>query len=346
MSVVLATSGHDRKIRFWDAPSGNCIHQIRTPRGCNKLEISPDKQFIAAAGNPTIDLYEVNTTADPTHTMNTTSSTTATAEPCLTLEGHKSNVTSIGFEGDGRYLYSGSEDGTLRLWDLKCPSTVRVFEGTGPRSSSSSAAMIHSVALRKDCDQLVSGDSNGYVKIWDIGGSGCIHSLRPSEGLDEDNFSSMVSPAPIQAVHVSEDSKTLVAVSNRGIVYAWNPNSLLLHYSHSRSAAKPLAKFRAHPHGSYTLQGKISPDGRHLVTTSSDGTARLWDTATWELTLTLKSHKWVWDAAFCADSSYLVTASSDCVARLWSLQSGTVVREYRGHESYVTCVALNDNSPC
>jgi WD40 repeat protein len=32
----------------------------------------------------------------------------------LTLEGHTGNVTAIGFQRDGRYLYSGSEDGTIK----------------------------------------------------------------------------------------------------------------------------------------------------------------------------------------------------------------------------------------
>ena len=35
--------------------------------------------------------------------------------------------------------------------------------------------------------------------------------------------------------------------------------------------------------------------------------------------------RWVWDAAFTADSRYLLTASSDSVARLWSLKTGEVV---------------------
>lgn len=88
----------------------------------------------------------------------------------------------------------------------------------------------------------------------------------------------------------------------------------------------------------------LCTDCRHLVTTGSDGTAKLWDTTTWELTETLENDKWVWDAAFCADSSYLVTASSDHVARLWNLRTGDVVRKYHGHQSSVTCVALNDSS--
>jgi WD40 repeat protein len=62
MSVVFATAGYDRKIRFWDAPSGRCTRMIKfNDSQINRLEITPDKQFIAAAGNPTIKLYVPST---------------------------------------------------------------------------------------------------------------------------------------------------------------------------------------------------------------------------------------------------------------------------------------------
>jgi G protein beta subunit-like protein len=184
--------------------------------------------------------------------------------------------------------------------------------------------------------------ANGHVKVWDLssgggGGnnkkdSGCIQQIRPA-GRDTGGCLIRTS---IQAVDISEDSRTLVAVSNHGTVYAWNPTV-------SYFDKPELAKFRAHPQqGSYCLHAKIAPDCRHLCTTGSDGTAKLWDTQTWELSHCLKDSKWVWDAAFCADSSYLVTASSDSTARLWNLRTGEVVRQYHGHQSAVTCVALED----
>lgn len=166
--------------------------------------------------------------------------------------------------------------------------------------------------------------------------------------------------APIQSVDISEDSRTLVAVSNHGTVFVWDPSMrgtsgpiMDHHPEHDdpddssfsvESVLRPVTKFRAHTPGTYCLHAKIAPDCRHLVTTSSDGTAKLWDTTTWELASTLHSQKNVWDAAFCADSSYLVTASSDHVARLWNLRTADVVKQYHGHQSAVTCVALNDSN--
>lgn len=480
MSVVLATGGYDHKIRFWDAPSGRCSRIIKFHDSpVHRLEISPDKQFIAAAGNPVIRVYEVtndhyahnNTGADPHHhsshhhhhhrhdnapQQQQTQHQPPSNQAVLTLEGHNSSVTSIGFQKDGRYLYSGSEDGTLKVWDLRTANFARSFHV---------GSAINSVALRSDRDEFVTGDQAGRVQIWDLGTGKCMNELKPCAGklpyhhhlaaqnlLTPSRSPSPITDAsaqhhqrnhhdypqppsyplddtshhthsqqqnqsyysegsvPIQAVDISEDSRTLVAISNHGTVFVWDPSvgraptpslamdallddngdggtgenltheSLLLDGSNNDMSAHvssgdllaaslltPITKFRAHAPGTYCLHGKIAPDCRHLVTCGSDGTAKLWDTTTWELQSTLSAQQnnangmngnqnggqrtgnddcnpWVWDAAFCADSTYLVTASSDHIARLWNLKNGLVIRQYHGHESAVTSVALNDSN--
>lgn len=309
------------------------------------LEISPDKQFIAAAGNPVVRLYEI-----------------ANSEARLTLEGHKGNITALGFQKEGNFIYTSSEDGTIKLWDLRSSKYSRSWKVGAP---------CNSVCLRTDREELISGDHDGYIKIWDLGQDtcGCVHSVKPSTtqssttevnnntANDSDNRPSSPDlrggrfdalqgkrraytddPIKIQSVDISEDSRTLVALSSHGLVFTWDPSSLV------DGTLRPVTQFRAHQLGVYGLHVKISPDSRHLVTTGSDGAAKLWDTITWHETKSLNQPKWVWDAAFCADSSYLVTSSSDNVARLWNVRDGEVVREFYGHSSAVTCVALNDSS--
>ncbi|GKY94680.1 hypothetical protein MPSEU_000433400 [Mayamaea pseudoterrestris] len=370
MSVVLATGGFDHKIRFWDAPSGTCTRIIKFPDSqVNKLEITPDKQFIAAAGNPVIRLYEIMSSSSGSsnpsvsHAQQAADNSTMQQQAVLTLEGHTSNVTSIGFQKDGRFLYSASEDGTVKIWDLRNQNYSRSFD---------CGAAVNSVTLRTDRDELISADSNGCVKVWDLGGNGCLTTLRPSVdwistdgGAAASGAGTTPAAAPkhrstrgnyfestvtMQAVDISEDSRTLVAITNHGVVYVWDPSTGVNLSNDNADSDRtsdicPITKFRAHAPGYYCLHGRIAPDCRHLVTCGSDGLAKLWDTTTWELTETLENSKtWVYDAAFCADSSYLVTSSSDHIARLWNLKTADVVRRYHGHQGTVTCVALNDAS--
>jgi WD40 repeat protein len=47
----------------------------------------------------------------------------------MTLERHTMNVTSVSFHSEGKWLVTGSEDGTIIIWDLRCvPSNLVSFQ--------------------------------------------------------------------------------------------------------------------------------------------------------------------------------------------------------------------------
>ena len=79
----------------------------------------------------------------------------------IDYEGIPKNVTSIGFQEDGKWMYSGGEDKLVRIWDLRsstqqCPKS---FEGLAP---------ITSVYLHPNQGELFIGDQSGYIYRWDM----------------------------------------------------------------------------------------------------------------------------------------------------------------------------------
>lgn len=74
---------------------------------------------------------------------------------------------------------------------------------------------------------------------------------------------------------------------------------------------------------------KYSPDRRWFVTTSEDGTARLWSGETFRLCQTLRGHTdLAIHAAFSADSERVLTSSADGTARLYDVETGLLLFTY------------------
>jgi WD40 repeat protein len=62
----------------------------------------------------------------------------------------------------------------------------------------------------------------------------------------------------------------------------------------------------------------FSPDSRTLVTSSDDGTVKLWNLIIGKEALSLRGHKgWVTSARFSPDGTILATAGADGIIRLW-----------------------------
>jgi len=47
-------------------------------------------------------------------------------------EGHTGNVVSVGFQRDSKWMYTGSEDGTIKVWDLRTPGPQRDYDHFAP----------------------------------------------------------------------------------------------------------------------------------------------------------------------------------------------------------------------
>ena len=86
-------------------------------------------QVIAAAGNPSLRLFDLRTG-------------TATS-----YDGHTNNVTAVGFQRDGKWLFTGSEDGTIKIWDVRAPgcqraNVIREFHSWWPAQPRTDAEML------------------------------------------------------------------------------------------------------------------------------------------------------------------------------------------------------------
>ncbi|KAL8914409.1 MAG: hypothetical protein Q9171_000914 [Xanthocarpia ochracea] len=323
MSVILCTAGYDHTIRFWEALSGICSRTIQHPDSqVNRLCISPDKRWLAAAGNQNVKLYDIRST-NPNHV--------------LAFEGHTGNVTGVAFHCEGKWMVTSSEDGTVKIWDTRTAIIQRNYNHNHP---------VNDVVIHPNQGELIACDRGGNVRVWDLGENKCTHQLIPEEDVS------------VASVTVASDGSLLCAGNNLGNVYLWQMKqnrdvtslipitSFQAHNAYvTRVLLSPDVRHLATCSADHNARiWAIDPDAPNNVK-GNDKVPLDRAPGALPLETSLESHqRWVWDCAFSADSAYLVTACSDHYARLWELNTQAVIRQYNGHHRGAVCVALNDYS--
>jgi WD40 repeat protein len=96
-----------------------------------------------------------------------------------------------------------------------------------------------------------------------------------------------------------------------------------------------------------TLQGHtgwirkvaFSPDGQTLVSSSEDGTIKLWNLPSGEYQSTLcESTDSVYGVTFSPDGQLLANGGNDCMIRIWDAVNGNCLQVLQGHTGGILCV--------
>ncbi|HEY9875150.1 MAG TPA: hypothetical protein V6D12_17080, partial [Candidatus Obscuribacterales bacterium] len=77
-----------------------------------------------------------------------------------TLKGHYRSVNSVAISPDGETLVSGSDDKTVKLWNLKAGKLIFTFYG--------SLKAVFSVTFSPDGQMIVSGDLDRTITTWKV----------------------------------------------------------------------------------------------------------------------------------------------------------------------------------
>jgi WD40 repeat protein len=242
------------------------------------------------------------------------------------LEGHTDTIKAMAVSPAGKLVASaaGSQDRTVRLWDVAARKEVRRLEVVGWIGAPAAKAL----AFSPDGARLASGADDVAIRLWDVA-TGTL--LRRIEGGQAD------------ALAYAPDGRTLAMAVRFGKVVLWD--------AYSGQQVRALAG----PPGVTALA--FAPDGKTLATAGEwkwleergdnpdprepdDDTIRLWEVQSGQLRARLVGdQKGTTALAFSPDGRHLVSGSKDGVVRLWDVSSGAR-RELRGHAGAVLGVAF------
>jgi WD40 repeat protein len=279
----LATIGDDGTTIIWDANTGKEF--LRLP-GTTKpsdlyteqrIAYSPDGKLLAACDSNQLKLYDPDS-----------------GKLILALSGHKSDVISVTFSADGKYLATGSVDTAVHIWDAASGKLLRVLEGH--------SAPVGGLAFSPDQKLLLTSSEDGTLIIWDVDTGELLRNLP--------NFT-------VYKVSFSPDGTRVAAAAFDGLqVWMYTPGEPV-----TLEASKSILTIG--DGGSAVF----SPDGKWLaalsLSTASGNAVKLWDANTGQELLTLVGHTdWLAGLAFSPDGKRLASTSLDGTVRIWSLAAG------------------------
>jgi eukaryotic-like serine/threonine-protein kinase len=290
------------------------------------------------------------------------------------LIGHKGSVTAVAISPDNRWIVTGSDDNTARLW-----KHTEAIRGAKPQILAGHTGAITCVAISRDSRWIITGSKDRTARVWDTTAPNPAANPTVLRGL----------PDQVADVAISSDNRWLVTVNGDMTTRIWDitaasPTVRVLNVNGAQSAIEKTA---------------ISPDMRWIVTTSkedhtsNDETIRLWDFAAenpaassvvlckrvnqlvhiaisansrWCAALSDDKTMRIWDIskelpepevivlngfrsvgahlAISSDCRRVVTTADDGIARMWSIsETRSVAAEFplRGHSDLVHTVEIS-----
>jgi|GEM_PF-1491127 len=249
-------------------------------------------------------------------------------------------------------------DGTLRIWDCSGSipvrerrlSTLKIYDfeldpaGTRvayideggvwiaalaegqPRRVGVHPRMGWRVAFSPDGRHLISTGYDSTAHVWDLVGAAPPVVLRGH-----------TSPLVWDAAW-SPDGATIATIANDTSTRIWPIGPVLADIRRGPVELQASQAFKGHKRGAKTLA--FSPDGKRVLTSSPDSTARIWDPLGVAAPVVLEGHRdMLYAAEWSPDGARVATASEDGTARIWRVDGAAPPLVLRGHRAGISTIA-------
>lgn len=125
----IITVAHGNSVSFWETDTLKKLKEITMPTIVSAASLHPDKHIFVCGGED-FKMYKYDY---------------ITGNEIESFKGHFGPVHAVSFSPDGELYASGSEDGTLRLWQTTVGKTYGLWKCTEPgdavQTSSASASV-------------------------------------------------------------------------------------------------------------------------------------------------------------------------------------------------------------
>jgi WD40 repeat protein len=225
-------------------------------------------------------------------------------------------VMTIALSPDGKTVASGSQDGTIRLWDIQTGKVVT--------TRAKHLERVGSMCWSPDGEELVSGFRDGIIVQWMV-----------KRGDGQTWFTGHNS---VYAVSYSPDA-TMIATSGHDEmeeIEIWDVNRPNPTHRPDRRWTRLLTTIE---HDLMVRSLVWTSDGKKFIS-GGIGSIRIFNTDTWQQIAALEAHA-VYSLTLFTNDRLLASTSWDGTARLWDLDTNLQVGPPLQHENIVRCAAFS-----
>jgi WD40 repeat protein/uncharacterized caspase-like protein len=289
---------HDRdRVTALDLRTGQVLYEFGSQDTPGAIAFDRRGQRLAVGGATSRQLIVIGGTGTsqgdsglPRHTYRIELRASGTGKLLHALVGHSANVTALAFSPKGKLLGSGSEDGTVRLWDMR--------SGKERRRLTTESGAVLALAFDARGRTISSGEFTapfaGRVTRWQVASSKPLARFERPIG-------------DVNPVCFSPDGRSIAAGGEDGHIQLW---------TFDRQSAPRL--LLGHRDRVFSLD--FSPDGRQLVSACWDGTSRLWDVSSGEAVALLDEEtQRIWHSTFSCDGRFVATCRHDGTVCVWQV---------------------------
>ena len=179
---ILYLDGND-VLKKWDVENAGAPSVVDGYTGARIFDtwFGPDGNYFAAQGNNSAEIWDLDNMSNGP----------------LELVGHTDVVLTAVFSQDGKYVYTGSYDNTVRKWDAKTGELLLVMTGHTGR--------VLDVDVSPDGTLIASASADTTVRIWNAEDGKEIYKY---EGNNEDANSVAFSPDGTKVLTASSDKSS------------------------------------------------------------------------------------------------------------------------------------------
>lgn len=294
----LLTGAWDGSAKLWEVLTGACL-QTYAGDDANAVCFTPDNKIITVGQAGVVYVWDL-------HSNYTNHG----------FQAHTAGILCVALSKNGKYLATGSKDGTAKLWDWETRKVLATY-------THSTKAFIHSVVFdpaEKPTYLITAASAEGhevYPKV-----SGIPQTLNRWDITDLNSV-----PAPdVFSGHTDNIYSAAISPDGRYLASGGQDRTICLWDLQDKAAARPIFRFEGH-HNDGVVAVCFSPaDGNYLANGSYDRAVKLWDIAQKKEVRTFGGLVGnVYAAAMSPNGKYLVGVGEGNKTYVWNLSRGLLV---------------------